>query len=186
MEGFLNLKWARWQRVLVTRTIAVIPTFSVAFFSQLDDVTKMNDYLNAVMALQLPFATIPTIAFSSSKLIMGDFANGFANRLIAIMLSIVVIGINIYFVINRVNEADLSAGWISLVGKFVNAFAKPQTAMPNSCKSNAFLSLQWYLQSATFCSTFISSFTCAVPWVANVSSNSLSCRNMSSRILGRY
>lgn len=49
MEGFLNLKWARWQRVLVTRTIAVLPTFCVAFFSQIDQVTKMNDYLNAVM-----------------------------------------------------------------------------------------------------------------------------------------
>jgi natural resistance-associated macrophage protein 2 len=49
MEGFLNLKWKRWQRVLVTRAIAIIPTFLVAFYSQLEDVTKMNDYLNAVM-----------------------------------------------------------------------------------------------------------------------------------------
>jgi natural resistance-associated macrophage protein 2 len=66
MEGFLNLKWKRWQRVVVTRTIAIIPTFCVAFFSQIDDVTKLNDYLNAVMALQLPFATIPTIGESIS------------------------------------------------------------------------------------------------------------------------
>lgn len=49
MEGFLNLKWKRWQRVLVTRTIAVLPTFCVAFFSQLEEVTKLNDYLNVVM-----------------------------------------------------------------------------------------------------------------------------------------
>lgn len=49
MEGFLNLKWKRWQRVLVTRTIAVIPTFSVTFFTRIDQVTKLNDYLNAVM-----------------------------------------------------------------------------------------------------------------------------------------
>lgn len=49
MEGFLNLKWKRWQRVLVTRTIAVLPTFCVAFFSEIEQVTKMNDYLNAVM-----------------------------------------------------------------------------------------------------------------------------------------
>lgn len=37
-----------------------------AFYSEIEQVTKMNDYLNAIMALQLPFATIPTIAFSSS------------------------------------------------------------------------------------------------------------------------
>lgn len=34
----------------------------------------MNDYLNAIMALQLPFATIPTVAFSSS---VGKFENDF-------------------------------------------------------------------------------------------------------------
>lgn len=53
MEGFLNLKWKRWQRVLVTRMIAIVPTFFVAFYSQLDQVTKMNDYLNAVMVRKL-------------------------------------------------------------------------------------------------------------------------------------
>ncbi|CRL01680.1 CLUMA_CG014899, isoform A [Clunio marinus] len=122
MEGFLNLKWARWQRVLVTRTIAVLPTFYVAFFSEIGEVTKMNDYLNAVMALQLPFATIPTIAFSSSKAIMGEFANGFVNRFIAILLSVIVIGINIFFVINQVNQANLSAGWITFVVIFALAY----------------------------------------------------------------
>lgn len=50
MEGFLDLKWKRWQRVLVTRTIAIVPTFLVAFYSSnLDNVTSLNDYLNAVM-----------------------------------------------------------------------------------------------------------------------------------------
>lgn len=43
-----------------------MPAFYVAFFSRLEDLTKMNDILNAVMALQLPFAAIPTVAFSSS------------------------------------------------------------------------------------------------------------------------
>ncbi len=36
MEGFLNLRWKRWLRVLVTRSIAVVPTFLVAFFSQIE------------------------------------------------------------------------------------------------------------------------------------------------------
>jgi len=36
MEGFLNLQWARWQRVLVTRTIAVLPTFFVGKLSQFE------------------------------------------------------------------------------------------------------------------------------------------------------
>ena len=32
MEGFLNLRWKRWQRVLLTRTIAITPTFFIAFY----------------------------------------------------------------------------------------------------------------------------------------------------------
>lgn len=72
----MNLQWARWKRVFFTRMIAIIPTFCIAFFSQIDDLTGMNDLLNAVMSLQLPFATIPTIAFTSNIAIMGEFVNG--------------------------------------------------------------------------------------------------------------
>ena len=76
MEGFLNLQWARWKRVLLTRSIAIVPTFLIAFFANLQDLSLMNDILNAVMSLQLPFATLPTIAFTSSVQIMGTFKNG--------------------------------------------------------------------------------------------------------------
>lgn len=76
MEGFLNLQWARWKRVLFTRTIAIVPTFLVAFFADMNNLSSMNDILNAIMSLQLPFATLPTIAFTSSVQIMGEFRNG--------------------------------------------------------------------------------------------------------------
>lgn len=55
--------------------VAIGPTFFVAFYSNINDLTNMNDMLNAVMSLQLPFATIPTIAFTSNRKIMGDFVN---------------------------------------------------------------------------------------------------------------
>ncbi|XP_055847861.1 protein Malvolio isoform X2 [Episyrphus balteatus] len=107
MEGFLNLQWPRWKRVFVTRFIAIVPTFCVAFFSKIEDLTGMNDILNAVMMLQLPFAVIPTVAFTSSVAIMGDFVNGLANKIFSIILTIVVIAINLYFVIDQVRGADL-------------------------------------------------------------------------------
>lgn len=76
MEGFLNLQWPKWKRVLSTRFIAIVPTFCVAFFSNMNDLTDMNNILNAVNSLLLPFAVFPTIAFSSSTVIMGEFVNG--------------------------------------------------------------------------------------------------------------
>ncbi|KAK2586741.1 hypothetical protein KPH14_011773 [Odynerus spinipes] len=110
MEGFLNLQWARWKRVLFTRTIAIVPTFLVAFFADIDHMSGMNDALNAVMSLQLPFATLPTIAFTSNPRIMGEFKNGIGNKIVATALSAVVITINIYFVITTVQE-DVSPHW---------------------------------------------------------------------------
>ncbi|XP_015915253.1 protein Malvolio isoform X2 [Parasteatoda tepidariorum] len=98
MEGFLNLKWARWKRVLLTRCIAIAPTLFIAIYSDIRDLSKMNDYLNALMSLQLPFALIPTLIFTSSLNVMGDFRNGIVNKIITCLLAIVVIGINLYFV----------------------------------------------------------------------------------------
>lgn len=49
---------------------------------------------------------------------MGDFANGYINRIIAILLSVLVIGINIFFVATQVNNASLAAGWIVLIGDY--------------------------------------------------------------------
>jgi natural resistance-associated macrophage protein 2 len=72
----LNLEWARWKRVLFTRSIAIIPTFCIAFFSSIEDLTGLNDIINAVMSVQLPFATLPLIAFTSNIVIMGEFVNG--------------------------------------------------------------------------------------------------------------
>jgi natural resistance-associated macrophage protein len=48
----------------------------VATFSGIQDLTAMNDMLNVLMSLQLPFALIPILTFTSSEKIMGDFRNG--------------------------------------------------------------------------------------------------------------
>lgn len=117
MEGFLNLTWARWKRVLFTRLIAIVPTFCVAFFSRIEDLTGMNDLLNAVMALQLPFAVIPTIAFTSSVAIMGDFVNGLTNKIVSMVLCALIIAINIFFVTDQVQEGNLEWYWLTLVGE---------------------------------------------------------------------
>lgn len=100
MEGFLNIYWVKWKRVLLTRSIAILPTLFLALSSDLESMTSLNDGLNALMSLQLPFALLPTLTFSSSERVMGSFKNGLINNLIATSLSFVVIAINLYFVYN--------------------------------------------------------------------------------------
>lgn len=116
MEGFLNLQWVRWKRVFVTRSIAIVPTFCLAYFSDIQDLTGMNDILNAVMTLQLPFAIIPTITFTSSYFIMGKFVNGIMSRIVSVLLFIFLLVINMMFIADRVTNAAPAPYWIGLIG----------------------------------------------------------------------
>lgn len=119
MEGFLHITWPRWKRVLVTRTIAIAPTLLVSLVSGLDQLTGLNDYLNALMVLQLPFAVLPTLTFSTSKRVMGKFANNLFNTITATLLLLLVILINIYFVIQTLLGIDYNAAVIwSCAGVF--------------------------------------------------------------------
>ncbi|KAI9579231.1 hypothetical protein GQX74_004703 [Glossina fuscipes] len=95
MEGFLNLQWPRWRRVLFTRLIAIVPTFLLAFFSRMEDLTNMNDILNAVMSLQLP-----------------------GNKVVSVLLTMIVIGVNLYFVINQVEALNVTGVILAVVCVF--------------------------------------------------------------------
>lgn len=76
LQGFLNLTWKKWQRVLLTRSIAILPTVLVASFEGINNLTDLNDTLNVVMSMQLPFAVLPILAFTSCRPVMKEFTNG--------------------------------------------------------------------------------------------------------------
>ncbi|XP_059727909.1 natural resistance-associated macrophage protein 2-like isoform X1 [Haemorhous mexicanus] len=99
MEGFLNLRWSRFARVLLTRSIAITPTLFVAIFQDVEHLTGMNDFLNVLMSLQLPFALIPVLTFTSLPSIMHDFANGLFWRVAGGLLILLICCINMYFVV---------------------------------------------------------------------------------------
>ncbi|KAI4900058.1 hypothetical protein NFI96_019171 [Prochilodus magdalenae] len=102
MEGFLTLSCSRFARVLVTRSIAIVPTLVVAFFKDLKDLTVMNDLLNALQSIQLPFALFPILTFTSMATIMNDFANGLVWKIVGTLTILGICAINIYFVVDYV------------------------------------------------------------------------------------
>ncbi|KAF5928521.1 hypothetical protein HPG69_015127 [Diceros bicornis minor] len=104
MEGFLNLRWSRFARVILTRSIAIIPTLLVAIFQDVEHLTGMNDFLNVLQSLQLPFALIPILTMTSLRPVMSDFANGIGWRIAGGILVLVVCCINMYFVVIYVQE----------------------------------------------------------------------------------
>uniref|UniRef100_A0A8D0QQU7 Solute carrier family 11 member 1 n=1 Tax=Sus scrofa TaxID=9823 RepID=A0A8D0QQU7_PIG len=104
MEGFLNLKWSRFARVILTRSIAIIPTLLVAVFQDVEHLTGMNDFLNVLQSLQLPFALIPILTFTSLRPVMSEFANGIGWRIAGGILVLIVCSINMYFVVVYVQD----------------------------------------------------------------------------------
>nr|XP_019580122.1 PREDICTED: natural resistance-associated macrophage protein 2 isoform X2 [Rhinolophus sinicus] len=104
MEGFLNLRWSRFARVILTRSIAIIPTLLVAVFQDVEHLTGMNDFLNVLQSLQLPFALIPILTFTSLRPVMSDFANGIGWKIAGGILVLIICSINMYFVVVYVQE----------------------------------------------------------------------------------
>lgn len=99
MEGFLDLKWSRFKRILLTRTIAIGPTLCLAIFTDVHKLTGMNDLLNVLQSLQLPFALIPILHFTTSHDVMGEFKNSWFWFVIGTIISLVVVAINLFFVV---------------------------------------------------------------------------------------
>lgn len=68
------MQWSRWRRVLFTRAIAIIPTLTVVLMTNnVEHITGMNDLLNCIQMIQLPFALLPIITFTSHPKIMFGF-----------------------------------------------------------------------------------------------------------------
>ena len=54
-------------RILLCRLIAIGPAIAVTIGGSIEDANDMNNYINVVMFLVLPFAVIPTVTFTSSR-----------------------------------------------------------------------------------------------------------------------
>ena len=73
MEGFLDFTLPIWQRVLLTRSVAIVPSILVAIVGT-STMTDLDNAINISQAVLLPFALIPLLKFVSSYDILGDFA----------------------------------------------------------------------------------------------------------------
>jgi len=96
MEGFLQIKIAPWKRVLLTRSFAMIPTVLVAALTSPHILGTVNEWMNVLQSMLLPFAMLPLLHFTSRKSVMGKFANGPIATAFGWGLSLVVIAINLY------------------------------------------------------------------------------------------
>ncbi|MES2753967.1 MAG: Nramp family divalent metal transporter [Pseudomonadota bacterium] len=100
MEGFLNIRLPAWQRRLITRLLAIIPAVSVAAMYGEKGTTQLLVLSQVVLSMQLPFAVIPLVAFTSDKVKMGRFANAPWLKWAAWGIAAVIVGLNLKLLIS--------------------------------------------------------------------------------------
>ena len=99
MEGFLNIRLTPWLRRLITRLIAIIPAVIVAALYGASGVNKLLILSQVILSLQLSFAVVPLVWFTSSKLKMGRFANSPALASTVWIVTAIIVALNGYLLV---------------------------------------------------------------------------------------
>ena len=95
MEGFLNIRLAPWLRRLITRLLAIIPAVVVAVIYGERGTTQLLVLSQVVLSMQLPFAVIPLVQFTSDRAKMGGFANPGWLKWLAWAIAAVIVTLNL-------------------------------------------------------------------------------------------
>jgi len=94
MEGFLNIRLRPWLRRLITRLIAILPAVIVTAISGEKGTTDLLVLSQVILSLQLSFAVIPLVIFTSDRRKMGEFVNPAWMKMLAWAVALVIAGLN--------------------------------------------------------------------------------------------
>lgn len=96
MEGFLNIRLRPWLRRLITRLIAIIPAVIVTALYGERGTGQLLVLSQVILSLQLSFAVVPLVMFTSDKVKMGAFVNSSWVKVLAWAVTAVIIALNSY------------------------------------------------------------------------------------------
>lgn len=100
MDGFLNIKVKPWIRRLITRSLAIIPAWILIYAYGEHSTTDLLIMSQVVLSLQLGFAVIPLVYFTSNRVIMGsEFVTPSWLKYTLWTISIIIVGFNITLLI---------------------------------------------------------------------------------------
>ncbi len=94
MEGFLNLRLRPWLRRLITRGIAIVPAVIVTALYGNSGVAKLLLFSQVILSVQLSFAVVPLVLFTSDKKRMGEFVNPPWLKFLAWLTTLLIILLN--------------------------------------------------------------------------------------------
>ena len=109
MEGFLNIRMRPWLRRLITRLIAIIPAVIVTIIYGESGTAKLLVLSQVILSLQLSFAVIPLIIFTSDRKKMGEFVNPIWVKVLAWITAAIIVTLNAKFLFDFFGVSKLIA-----------------------------------------------------------------------------
>lgn len=94
MEGYVRLSLPPWARRLLTRSLAIMPALFVTLHYGESGIARLLLLSQVILSLQLPFAVIPLVRATSSKQVMGEFANRRWVVAVAALAVVIIISLN--------------------------------------------------------------------------------------------
>jgi manganese transport protein len=116
MEGHINLRIEPWLRRLLTRVLAIVPAvFTIIYFGE-KGLGSLIILSQVVLSLQLGFAVIPLVHFTSNRKRMGKFAISLKVKILAWASAILIVALNVKLVVDQIGDwigdSPSSAVWI--------------------------------------------------------------------------
>jgi manganese transport protein len=111
MEGHIKLRIQPWLRRLITRLLAIIPAFFTILYFGNEALGGLLILSQVVLSLQLGFAVIPLIHFTSDKKTMKGFAIKPWVKILAWISSLVIVSLNVKLVIEEISSWGAGGGW---------------------------------------------------------------------------
>jgi len=94
MEGFLDVRISPAARALITRGVAIVPAIVVTAWYGNSGTNSPLVFSQVVLSLQLPFAMVPLLLFTTRRRYLGTFAFGRSMGALLWAAAIVVVGLN--------------------------------------------------------------------------------------------
>jgi manganese transport protein len=109
MEGYLRLRINPWVRRLMTRLIAIIPAVIVILINGEKNIDSLLVLSQVILSLQLGFAIIPLIHFTSDKKTMGKFVIKPPVIILASLITAILVYLNIRMVTEQATTFFLTS-----------------------------------------------------------------------------
>jgi len=116
LEGFLRVKLQPWARRLISRLIAIIPAVIVIGATGSEGTYRLLILSQVILSLQLPFAVVPLIHYTSDVEKMGKFANPVWVRLVSWLVALLIICLNGWLVWQVFLDWRRLGFWVDLLG----------------------------------------------------------------------